>query len=402
MPESLAKSSLYQSLIEPQEKTQALGERAKSLFIGLPKELAETENRICLTPDAVSVLVRNGHEVVVEKGAGEASHFSDQEYSEAGASIAYSPDKVFEANIILKVNPPTEQELALCKPGSTIFSAVQFTNQKRAYFEGLVNKKMTAVAFESLQDKVGNFPIVRAMSEIAGSMSILIASEYLSGGQGTLLGGLDGIPPTSVVIIGAGTVGEFAARTAIGLGADIKVFDMHLYRLQRLRYTLGQHIYTSIIDSQNLAGALRNADVVVAGLRAEKGFSPMVVTEEMVKQMKENAVVVDVAIDQGGCVETSELTTHRRPTFTKHGVIHYAVPNIASRVGKTASQSLSNIFTPIFLKMGRLGGVDEMILSNQWFLKGVYAFKGNITHQHIARKFDLRHRDLRLLLAARI
>ncbi len=402
MGESISKKTEYQSVLEPQEKPQKVSKGAKSLTIGLPKEQSDLEHRICLTPDAVSVLVKNGNEIVFEKGAGDAAHFTDEMYQKAGAKMVYSPDEAFAANIVLKIDPPTASELELMKPESTLISAMQFTGQNKKYFETLVKKRITALAFEAMQDKVGNYPIVRAMSEIAGSSSILIASEYLSRGQGTILGGVDGVPPTSVVIIGAGTVAEFAARAAIGLGAEIKVFDIHLYRLQRLRYSIGRSIYTSIIDSENLTDALKTADVVVAALRAEKGLSPMVVTEDMVKEMKDNAVIIDVAIDQGGCIETSQITNHKNPTFRKHGVVHYAVPNIASRVGKTASHSLSNIFTPLLIKTGTLGGIDEMILTNHWFLKAVYAFKGNITHQYIAKKFELRHRDLRLLLAARI
>ncbi|MGR3812060.1 alanine dehydrogenase [Jiulongibacter sp. NS-SX5] len=402
MSEDKPQSGQFQSVLEPKEQMVKVSKESKSLQIGLPKEKSGLETRICLTPDAVSVLVKNGHEVIVEKGAGMRSNFTDAEYQRAGAKIIYSPDEALKADVVMKIDPPNDEELELMKPGATLISALQFRGQEKPYFEKLVSKRITALAFESVQDKAGNYPIVRAMSEIAGSSSIMIASEYLSKGRATLLGGIDGVPPTSIVILGAGTVAEFAAKTALGLGAEIKVFDLHLYRLQRLRYALGRSIYTSIIDSTNLPKALKEADVVVAALRSEKGFTPMVVTEEMVKEMKDNAVIIDVAIDQGGCIETSDLTDHQHPITRKHGVIHYAVPNIASRVGHTASYSLSNIFTPLLIKMGNVGGVDEMILTNQWFLKAVYAFKGNITHQYIAKKFELRFRDLRLLLAARI
>lgn len=402
MGEGISTTGKYQSVLEPQEQTAVVSKGAKQLVIGLPKEQSDLEKRIVLSPDAVSVLVKNGHELIVEKGAGAGANFTDAEYQKAGAKIIYSPDEALQADIVLKIDPPTVGEIELMKTGATLISALQFRGRDKDYFDHLVRKRITAVAFESVQDKAGNYSVVRAMSEIAGSSSIMIASEYLSRGQSTLLGGIDGVPPTSVVILGAGTVAEFAARTALGLGAEIKVFDLHLYRLQRLRYALGRSFYTSIIDSQNLPKALKEADVVVAALRSEKGFTPMVVTEEMVKEMKDNAVIIDVAIDQGGCIETSEMTNHKDPVYKKHGVIHYAVPNIASRVSNTASHSLSNIFTPLLIKMGNIGGVDEMILTNQWFLKAVYSFKGNITHQYISKKFELRFRDLRLLLAARI
>ncbi len=391
-----------QHIMETKEQALAVQQSRKNLSIGLPKEQSPLEKRIVLTPDAVSVLVRNGHEVVVEKDAGLAADFGNDRYQNAGAKIAYSPSEVFKSEIVLKVNPPTLEEIDLMSPEATLFSAIQYIKQEKAFFEKLIQKRITAIGFEYMQDKVGNFPVVRAMSEIAGSSAILLASEYLGKGKGLLLGGIAGVPPTSVIILGAGTVAEFAARTAIGLGAEIKVFDLHLYRLQRLRYSLGQHIFTSIIDSENLGKALKEADVVIAALRPEKGYTPLVVTEEMVEQMKENSVIIDVAIDQGGCVETSQMTDHANPVFKKHGVLHYGVPNIASQVAHTASYSLSNIFTPLLLKTGNHGGVTEMILSNPWFIHGVYAFKGNITSQHIAKKHELRYRDLRLLLAARI
>lgn len=402
MAQSPLKDVSLQYVMETKEQAAQIEQSRKNLSIGLPKEASRLEKRVVLTPDAVSVLVKNGHEVVVEKDAGISADFSNEKYQDAGAKIAYSPDEAFGAQIVLKVNPPTLDELELMKPESTLFSALQFIKQDKAFFEKLVKKRITAIGFEYMQDKVGNFPVVRAMSEIAGSSSILLASEFLGKSKGLLLGGIAGVPPTSVVILGAGTVAEFAARTAIGLGAEIKVFDLHLYRLQRIRYTLGQHIFTSIIDSENLGKALKEADVVIAAMRPEKGFTPMVVTEEMVEAMKDNSVIIDVAIDQGGCIETSRMTDHANPVFKKHGVIHYGVPNIASQVSHTASYSLSNIFTPLLLKTGNHGGIMEMILSNPWFLHGVYAFKGNITSQHIAKKHELRYRDLRLLLAARI
>ena len=388
--------------LETETLLQKVAEKRHYISIGLPVENSRLENRIALTPDAVSVLVKNGLKVVLEKGAGALSHFSDQSYADAGAEIVYSVQEVFSCQIVLKVDPATQEEIELMQPGSALISNMHFGKQSKAYFQALLDRRITAISYENMEDMVGNLTVIRAMSEIAGSSSVLLASEYLAKERGTLLGGIAGVPPSSVVILGAGTVAEFAARAALGLGADIKIFDLYLYRLQRLRYAIGQHIFTSIIDSQNLSKALAEADVVIGAIRSEKGITPLVVTEEMVENMKEGAVIVDVAIDQGGCIATSRATTHELPIFKKHGVTHYAVPNIASRVGNTASCSLSNIFTPLLLQIQNLGGLDEMILSNLWFLKGVYAFKGNITHQNIAKKFALRHRDLRLLLAARI
>jgi alanine dehydrogenase len=270
--------------------------------------------------------------------------------------------------------------------------------------QAMLKKKVIALAYEFIEDKVGGMPIVRAMSEIAGSSVLLIASEYLStanNGKGVILGGITGVPPTKVVIIGAGTVAEFAARAALGLGAHVEVFDNHLYKLRRIKHVLGQQIYTSTIDTVTLGDTLKTADVVIGALRAEKGRARHVITEEMVTHMKSDSLIIDLSIDQGGCVETSELTTLSRPIFRRHGVIHYCVPNVASRVAHTAANALSNIFTPTILRAAEEGGVEAMIFSHKWFMKGVYTYKGGLTNEHVARKFGLKHKNIELLMAAR-
>lgn len=394
-----------QSVLYTQESPALIKKGKKSLFIGLPKEVSLQESRIALTPEAVSLLVRNGHEVTVETGAGDSAKFSDNEYSEAGARIVYSPEEVFEADLILKIEPLTEKEISYLKTDQTLISTLNITNLERKYFERLNEKKVTGIAFELIQDKVGGLPIIRAMSEIAGNTVMLVAAELLSSvhnGRGIILGGITGVPPTKVVILGAGTVGEYAARAAHALGAEIKVFDQHIYRLQRIKYTIGQQIYTSIIDSETLTAELSRADIVIGAMRAEDGIAPMVVTEEMVARMKKNSIIIDVSIDQGGCFETSEMTTHKQPTFQKYGVTHYCVPNIASRVAHTASIALSNVFTPFLLKTGTVGGIEEIIFAKQWFTKGVYCYKGSLTNLPIAQRFNLRYKDLGLLIAARM
>jgi alanine dehydrogenase len=398
------KEFALQSVMMTQESPMPTKRKHKSLKIGLPKELSKVENRIGLSPDAVSILVKNGHEVIFEKSAGVGSKFSDIEYQNAGAQIVYTHKEVFEADAILKIEPLNNEEFDLLTKSKTVFSTLNISTLEKSYFEKFNQTKATGIAFEFIQDKVGDFPIIRAMSEIAGSTVMLIAAEYLSSvqnGKGIILGGVTGVPPTSVVILGAGTVAEYASRTALGLGAEIKVFDTHIYRLQRLKYAVGQSIFTSIIDTEKLSKAISEADVVIGAMRGENGYTPMVVTEEMVSKMKTNSVIIDVAIDQGGCFETSSITNHEQPTYKKYDVIHYCVPNIASRVASTASTALSNIFTPFLIKAGLIGGVEEMIFANQWFMKGVYAYNGNITNKTIAQKYGLKHRDLELLLAAR-
>jgi alanine dehydrogenase len=399
--EQLAK----QTNLYPQESMLEVRKDSNSLKIGLPCEISLQENRIALTPEGVAILVRNGHEVWVEKNAGVGSKYPDHEYSEAGAQIVSSPREVYQADLILKIEPLVAQEFDLIKGGSTLISTLNLPALDKSYFERLNQKKITAIGYEFIEDQVGGMPIVRAMGEIAGSTVLLIAAEYLSnsnGGKGIILGGITGVPPTKVVILGAGTVAEYATRAAMGVGADIKVFDNHIYRLQRLKYAVGQNLYTSIIDSDTLTEAIARADVVIGAMRAEDGLSPCVVTEEMVSRMRPNSVIVDVSIDQGGCFETSRMTTHKDPIFRHNEIIHYCVPNIASRVAHTASTALSNIFLPFLLQTGTIGGIEEMIYANRWFMKGVYGHNGTLTNAYIARKFGMRYKDLTLLLAARM
>lgn len=398
--EELAKESqLY-----PQEALLEIKKSKKSLFIGIPKEVRMQEKRVPLTPNSIKLIVDNGHEVWIESEAGNPSKFTDKEYSDAGAKIVYSHKEVFEAEIILKVEPPSYEEIDLIKPGKTIFSALQLGNLDKKYFEKLNSKKITAIGYELIEDKVGGMPVVRAMSEIAGSSVMLIAAEYLSNvknGKGVILGGITGVTPTKVVILGAGTVGEFAARTALGLGVDIQIFDNHLYKLRRIKHALGQQVSTCTFEPDTLGASIKQADVVIGALRNEKGRVRYLVTEDVVSQMKPGSVIIDVSIDQGGCFETSQITTHQNPVFTKYGVIHYCVPNIASRVARTASTALSNIFTPILLEITESGKLEDMIFSHKWFLKGVYTYKGTISNATIAEKVGLKYRDLNLLLAAR-
>lgn len=393
-----------QTSLATQEKLLEVKRSNKNLFIGIPKEVAMQENRVCLTPEAVALLVNNGHEVWVETNAGLTAKFTDSEYSEAGAKIVYTAKEVFEADIVLKIEPPSDEEIEYLKPGKSLISALQIGNQREDYFNKLNKKRVTGLAFEFIEDKVGGMPVVRAMSEIAGSTVMLVAAEYLSSvnnGRGIIIGGVTGVAPTKIVILGAGTVAEHAGRAALGMGAEVQIYDNHLYRLRRVKQALGAQIYTSTIDTVTLSNSLKTADVVIGAIRPEKGRNRIVVTEEMVMNMKPESVIIDVSIDQGGCVETSELTTHRNPVFRRHGVIHYCVPNIPSRVARTATTAISNIFTPILLQIAEVGGVDEMIFSYKWFMNGVYTYKGFLSNVHVARKFNLKHKDLNLLMAAR-
>lgn len=340
---------------------------------------------------------------MIETGAGLAANFTDNDYSEQGALIVPGKKEIYKADIILKVAPPVKEDIELMKPCQIIFSALHSSTLREEDVKAMIEKKVTAIAFEYLRDDGNVLSVVRAMSEIVGATSILIAAEYLSnifGGKGLMLGGVTGVPPTEIVIIGAGTVGEYATRTALGLGAGVKVFDSSLYRLRRLQNNIGSHVFTSVLQPIVLEKALRNCDVAIGALRAVEGRSPCVVTEEMVSKMKPNSVVIDVSIDQGGCFETSEVTNHKNPVFRKYDVIHYCVPNIASRVSRTATYALTNIFTPILIDIGELGGLNSLIWQKQGVRNAVYIYQGAITNKYLADRFGLTYKDLNLLAIA--
>ncbi len=394
-----------QGILLPQESVLEVGKLRQNLFIGIPRETSFQENRIPLVPDAVGLLVAHGHQVLVETGAGINANFTDSDYSEAGAQIAYSPDSVFKADLILKVAPPSLKELEYMKEKQALMSILQIGMQQEGFIQQLSTKRVTALAYEYLRDETNIYPVIQAMSEIVGSTVILIASELLSntsGGKGELLGGVPGIPPTEVVIIGAGTVSEYAARAAMGLGANVKIFDTSVYKLRRIQRNLGSRVHTSVISPAALLKALKTCDVAIGAILSKEGRSPIIVTEEMVSEMRFGSVVIDVSIDQGGCFETSEVTNHSDPVFRKYGVVHYCVPNIASRVARTASYALSNIFTPILLNMGEEGGIDALLWKDSHVRSAAYLYKGGVTNRFVADYCKLPYRDLNLLMATRI
>lgn len=384
----------------PQTEMLEIKKQKGDLFIGLPKETHFEEKRISLSPDAVAALIAHGHRVVIETGAGEGANYSDQEYSDAGAKISYDVKEAFACNIVLKVEPPSLEEIKMLNPQTVLISALQLKTQDKKYFEALAKKRVTAIAFDYIKDEHGVFPIVKSLSEIAGIASMHIAAELMTasnGGNGLLLGNIGGVPPTDVVILGAGTVGEFAAKTAIGLGARVKVFDNSITKLRNLQSCVQAPIYTSTIQPKTLQKALMRCDVAIGAIRG-KDRSPVVVTEEMIEQMKDGAVIVDVSIDRGGCFETSQVTTHSKPTFASHGVIHYCVPNIPSRYSRTASVSISNIFTPYLLEIAEEGGFENAARFDKSLRNGMYFYHGILTNKTVADWFDLPYRDINLLI----
>ncbi|MEM0577592.1 alanine dehydrogenase [Flavobacterium polysaccharolyticum] len=384
----------------PQEEKLEVARHKSELFIGIPKETSYQERRICLTPDAVNSLTFQGHRVMIESGAGESSSYSDKEYCDAGAEVTKDTAKVFSCPMILKVEPPTLAEIEMLNNKAIILSAIQLKTRQKAYFEALARKKITALAFEYIKDGDGSYPAVKSLSEIAGTASILVAAELMittEFGKGLLFGNITGVPPTEVVILGAGTVGEFAAKTAIGLGANVKVFDNSITKLRRLQNNLNQRIFTSTIQPKALLKALRRCDVAIGAMRG-KERCPIVVTETMVEHMKKGAVIVDVSIDTGGCFETSEVTTHEKPTFIKSNVLHYCVPNIPSRYSKTASLSISNIITPYLLQIAEDGGIESAIRCNKGLKNGVYLYHGILTNKAIGEWFDIQDNDINLIV----
>jgi len=384
----------------PQEETLEIEKKRGKLLIGIPKETHFQERRVCLTPDAIAALTANGHRVIIESKAGKGANYSDRDYSEAGAEITKDTNKVFSCPMILKVEPPSIEEIKMINPQTVLISALQIKTQKKEYFEQLALKRITALAFEFIKDEDGTYPAVRTLSEIAGTAAIHIASGLMSSketGTGMLLGNISGVPPAEVVIIGAGTVGEFAARSALGLGANVKVFDNSITKLRSIQNKVGRQLYTSTIQPKNLIKALKRCDVAIGAVRG-KNRAPVIVSEQMVEGMKKGAVLIDVSIDMGGCFETSEVTTHDQPTFKKHNVTHYCVPNILARFARTASLSLSNIFTPYLLDIAEEGGIENKLRFDKGLKNGLYFYHGILTKKSVADWFDLSYRDINLLI----
>ena len=400
----MKKDNVYGSLgILPKEEMLEVKKDFQKLKIGIPKESSFQENRISLTPDAVALLVHNGHSIVIEHNAGVAANFTDKEYTDAGAEIVFSVEEVYNTDIIVKIEPPTKSELKLLKKGQQLISAIQLQTRNKEYFQELLKKDITSIAIEHIQDDEGKLTLLRSMSEIAGNTSLLIAAEYLSNvnsGKGLMLGGVTGISPTDVVVIGAGTVGEFASRTALGLGCNVRVFDTSLSKLRRLQQLTSRSISTSVIQPKSLSKALKRADVVIGSIRSGDGRTPCVVSEGMVEGMKDGSVIIDVSIDHGGCFETSEVTTHKNPIFVKHGIIHYCVPNIASRVARTSSFAICSIISPLLIKIGEEGGVKNLIKQDEGVRSGVYTFRKMMTNKTLSEMFDFQFKDLNLIITA--
>lgn len=382
-------------LIPKEEKLEVV-KRGKQFSIGVPKETCLNERRTCLTPDAVQVLVNNGHKVVVQNGAGNGSFYTDLQYSDAGAQMTENAAEAFQQDLVLKINPPTHEEIALLKADSYLVSALQINLRDREYFTLLSEKKINAIAFEFIIDEYKQLSLVRLIGEIAGSISILYAAELLALSNGLMLGGITGVRPTEVVILGAGIVGEFATKAALGLGASVKVFDNSLSKLRRLHMMVDGRVPTSIIDPKELAKSLKRADVVI-GAFSKLSHAP-IVTEKMVADMKKGSVIIDVTIDNGNIIETSELTDMENPYIIKHGVIHCGLPNLTSKMPRTTTKAISNFFLSYLLNYDEEGGFENMLVRNNDMKNTLYMYRGRHTNKLICDRFDLNYHDINLLI----
>lgn len=400
---SAVRFSFLREGLMPQEEKLEVSTSNRKLIIGVPREQEKHENRVPLTPEGVEILVGNGHELYIEKDAGKGANYHDSDYSERGGIIVDNREKIFQSDVILKVAPLTPVEIQLLKGKQTIISSLHLNNQTRECILGLMQKRITAVAFENIRDEYNTYPVARSMSTIAGTTAILIAGELLStehGGKGVMLGGVTGISPAEVVILGSGTVAEYAARAALGLGASVKVFDHSVNNLRRLQTNVGFPVYTSIFHPRVFEKALRSADVLIGAVNLREKGPRYLVTEEMVKIMKKGTVIIDVSIDQGGCIETSDCRTHSDPVYVKHGIIHYCIPNLPSRVARTASIALSNVFLPLLLEMGETSTTDQMSKLNTGFRHGIYIYNGILTNKFLGEYFGIPFQDINLLMAA--
>ena len=394
--------NLQQQAFMPQEEKLEVQKKQHQLVIGIPKENDKYESRIPLTPEAVELLVNEGHRILIEKDAGKSANYIDTQFSENGGFIVDSAD-VYNADIILKIAPLTVKEIGHLRENQIVISSLHQNNYTEEYIRGLIQKRTSAISYENIKDQYECYPVVRSMSEIAGNTAVLIAAEYLSNvnhGKGVMLGGITGITPAEVVILGAGTAAESAARAALGLGAFVKVMDSSIHKMERLQNHLGMKLHTSVLHPQVLSKALKSADVVIGAIHFTDWNYQYVVTEEMVSKMKKGSVIVDISIDQGGCFETSETRDHGNPVFTKHDVVHYCVPNIPSRVARTASIALSNVIGPILIDIAHSGGLMPMLKNDLGIRHGVYMYNGILTSHAIGNQLGIPSQDINLLMAA--
>jgi alanine dehydrogenase len=387
----------------PKEEHLETAVKYRKISIGIPNDNNDDEKRVAVTPESVNLLVDNGNEVIIQKGAGLGANYTDKDYSEYGAIITESPARVYSTDVVIKVAPFTELETDYLKGNQIVMSFLNVLMMKEETLAKLIRKKVTAIAFEKIKDNHGVCPVMESMSEICGVASILIASDYLSnhhGGKGVMLGGITGVTPTEVVILGANTAGECAARAAIGLGSEVMIFDGSLHKLRRFQNLVGQRLQTSVFHPQVLKKALKSADVLIGAIELEDLKPWYYITEDMIKMMKKGAVIIDLSIDRGGCIETTECRALKDPVYEKHGVVHFSAWNLPSRVARTASIALSNILTPLLQNMADSGGMTQLLKNDTGLRNGAYLYNGILTNETLGQKFGVLSKDLDLLLSA--
>ncbi len=397
------KVSFGNTVFMPKEEQLETAVKNRQLIIGIPSDHNDDEKRVALTPEAVNLLVESNNEVIVQKGAGLGAKYTDKDYSENGAVISDSPARVYSADVVMKVAPFSEKEVDYLKGNQVVLSYLNVLKLSEETLGKLIRKKVTALAFEKIRDSHGLMPVIESMSEICGITSVLVASEYLSnmhGGKGVMLGGITGVTPTEVIIIGANTAGEYAARAAIGLGSTVKIFDGSLDRLRHFQNLLGQRLQTSTFHPQVLAKALKSADVLIGAIELEDLRPWYYITEDMIRSMKKGAVVIDLSIDRGGCIETTECRALKDPVYEKHGVIHFSAWNLPSRVARSASIALSNIFTPLLQNIADSGGITHLLKNDPGVRSGAYLYNGMLTNETLGQKFGILSKDLDLLISA--
>ena len=371
------------------------------MVIGVPREIHRLEHRVGLTPFAVSQLCAEGHTVYVESGAGDEAYFTDTDFQDAGAHIVYGPEEPYHrADLVCRVSRPSTQELDLLKPGGVIAAFQHLAVIPRENMDRFMELGLTLIGYELIQDEAGDFPVLNPFSEMAGHMAIPLASHYLQaekGGRGILIGNVPGVPPATVLIIGAGTVGTAAARSALGDGAHVLVVDDDMAQLRALSRELIGRPHTTIATAERLARYSRIADVVIGAVLVPGERAPYLITEEMVKNMKQGSVILDISIDQGGCIETSRPTTLDRPTFIQHGVVHYCVGNMTANVPRTASRVLTNVALP-HVKALAQKGVPSAMRDDLPLASGVYLYKGQMAHKGLGSHFGIPSKQLNDLL----
>ena len=374
-----------------------------ALTIGVPKENTRFEKRLALTPEAVAILVDEGHKVIVEAGAGSSISYSDNYYSESGAYIVDSPAEVFEASLILKISPPTLQEVRMMRPRATVFSFLQQPMLSATVLEAMSAKRINALAYDLVYEQDGTSPFATAMSEIEGASAVTLAAELMSnanGGKGILMGGVPGVSPTEVVIVGAEVAGTIAALSALGLGAMVKVFDNDISKLRLMEHNLGRTLFTSTLQPNVMRNSFRSADVLIGAMEYINKPHRDRISADLIRELKHGAIVIDLRLAQGGCFETTmEACIPGAPTmFEKHGVLHICEMSISSRVARTSSIAMSNIFASLFLKMASGGGLVGLAQSDRGFSSGFYMFSGKMVNAYVANLFNFSVNDIGLFL----